>query len=84
MSNLKNSIALLDEWSSLNETLDTVPLYNNDSDSITFFCRIVRDILHTLGSSNEQYIFRSIIYKLDEDISIPKASLNTVILTYYA
>ena len=72
MSNLKNSTALLDEWFSLNVALDTVPLCNNDFDSITFFCQIVRDILHKFGSSNEQYIFHLIIYKLDEDIIIPK------------
>ena len=32
----------------------------------------MRDILHKFGSSNEQYIFHSIIYKLDEDIIILK------------
>ena len=74
MSDLKNRAGLLDEWFSLNEALDTVPLCNNDSDSITCFCRIVHDILHKFGPSNEQYIFVSIIYKLDEDIMrfIPK------------
>ena len=72
MSNLKNSTAFLDEWFSLNVALDTAPLCNNDFDSITFFCQIVGDILHKFGSSNEQYIFHSIIYKLDEDIIIPK------------
>ena len=68
MSDLKNRTRLLDEWFSLNEALDKVPLCNNDSDSITSFCWIVHGILHKCGPSNEQYIFRSIIYKLDEDI----------------
>ena len=72
MSDLKNRTGLLDEWFSLNEALDTVLLSNNDSDSITCFCRIVHDILHKFGPSNKQYIFHSIIYKLDEDIIIPK------------